>query len=193
MSRKQHKVSLVILLVVVLAGVLFGGERSFAGNKLEIEAGFYSLTAKTAKRTGSNSNFGVYRAAFGFGVGPQVDIQVGYTLFMTGIIGGDLGFGPDLGVQYFPMTDSGARRFSNEKVVINVNDVLRPFVGAGFHQRQFQSVDSSYAGFSIGGGVEMAWTDDYSLKGEARYLLLNGPTNATANQLDLLFGLSFSL
>ncbi len=189
MRRKLHRIAFVVMLAVAA----FASERAAAGNKLEVATGFYSLSAKTAKRTGSTSNFGVYRAAYGFGFGPQVDLQIGYTLFMSDIIGGDLGFGPDLGLQYFPMTDSGARRFVTDKVSINVNDVLRPFVSAGFHQRQFQSVDSSYAGFSFGGGAEMAWSEDYSLKAEARYLLLNGPTNATANQLDLLFGLSFSL
>ncbi|MBK7891041.1 MAG: outer membrane beta-barrel protein [Bdellovibrionales bacterium] len=164
MRHKLHKLAFVVLLVAIV----FGGESASAGNKLEVATGFYSLTAKTSKRSGSASNFGVYRAAYGFGFGPQVDIQIGYTLFMSDIIGGDLGFGPDLGLQYFPMTDSGARRFVTDKVSINVNDVLRPFVSAGFHQRQFQSVDSSYAGFSFGGGAEMAWSEDYSLKAEAR-------------------------
>lgn len=189
MRHKLHKLAFVVLLVAIV----FGDESASAGNKLEVATGFYSLTAKTSKRSGSASNFGVYRAAYGFGFGAQVDLQIGYTLFMSDIVGGDLGFGPDLGLQYFPMTDSGARRFVTDKVSINVNDVLRPFISAGFHQRQFQSVDSSYAGFSFGGGAEMAWSEDYSLKAEVRYLLLNGPTNATANQLDLLFGLSFSL
>lgn len=164
-----------------------------ADNKLEFSAGGYSLTAQTAKRSGSLTSLGVYRIGYSYGFGNQFEFQLGYTLFMSDIITGDLGFGPDLGVLYYPVTDTGIRKVVTENVQLSVEDVVRPFVSLGFHQRQFQSVDSSYAGFSVGAGAEYGWSQDFSLKGQARYLILNGPSSATANQLDLLFGISFSL
>lgn len=162
-------------------------------NKLEFSAGAYSLNATTAKRTGSLSGLGIYRIGYSYGFGNQFEFQLGYSLFMSGIITGDLGFGPDLGVLYYPVTDTGIRKITTENVQLSVEDVVRPFLTFGFHQRQFQSVDSSYAGFSVGGGAEYGWSPAYSLKGQIRYLFLNGPSNATANQLDLLFGVNFSL
>jgi hypothetical protein len=174
---------------------IFAGHASVAhaDNKLEVSAGAYSLTAKTAKRSGSAASLGIYRLGYSFSFGNQFEFQLAYSLFASAIVTGDLGYGPDLTVLYYPVTDSGGTKVTTEKVVLSVEDVVRPFVTFGFHQRQFQSVDSSYAGFSVGAGAEYAWDPKYGLKGQVRYLMLNGPSAATADQLDILFGISFSL
>jgi opacity protein-like surface antigen len=188
------------LLKKLILFALIGQTLGFAGsvaraadNKLEFSGGAYALTAKTAKRSGNLSGLGIYHIGYSYGFGNQFEFQLGYTLFMSGIVTGDLGFGPDLGLLYYPLTDTGIRKVSTESIRLSVEDVVRPFMSLGFHQRQFQSVDSSYAGFSVGAGAEYGWTQDYSLKAQIRYLLLNGPSSATANQLDLLFGVNFSL
>lgn len=194
-AKRQSKGAFEALGVTVLcaAFAFLSPSVTRADSKLEISTGLYSLTAKTTKKTGSVSGPGLYRAAYSYGFGNQFEFQLGYTLFMSSVITGDLGYGPDLGALYYPMTDTGVRKVSNEKLILSVEDVVRPFVSIGFHQRQFQSVDSSYAGFSFGGGAEYGWSEGTSLKAQARYLLLNGPSNATANQIDILFGVSFGL
>jgi opacity protein-like surface antigen len=185
--------ALVISGLVIASFASRGPIAQAADNKLELSSGGYALSATTAKRSGSLAGLGIYRIGYSYGFGNQFEFQLGYTLFMSDIITGDLGFGPDLGVLYYPVTDTGIRNIVTENVQLSVEDVVRPFVSLGFHQRQFQSVESSYAGFSVGAGAEYGWSQDFSLKGQVRYLLLNGPSNATANQLDLLFGITFSL
>lgn len=182
--------ALVCTLLVALIAI--APEAKGAG-KIEASFGFYSLSAKTNKKSGAASNFGLYRAAYNYTVGSQFELNLGYSIFMSNIIGGDLGFGPDLGLLYFPVTDPGTRVVQTPKLSLRLDDVLRPFVGVGFHQRQFQSVDSSYAGFSFCGGAEYNYSENLGIKATARYQILNGPSSASASQLDVLLGLLFSL
>lgn len=188
---KQLKLSLKSS-ILALCLVLVSAE-ALARNKFEVMAGGYSLSAKSPKGSGSTSNVGLYRVGYFRSLDDQIDFTLGYTLFFSDVFSGDMGYGPDLGVVYYPWTSSGTSRLEGETYLMQFQDVYRPYFGVAFHQRQFQSVESSYAGFSASAGCEYGWAEKYSLRGEVRFSTLTGPNSATASQFDVLVGLGFNL
>jgi len=164
-----------------------------ASDKIDVGAGLYSISSKGGSKTGSASGLGVYRATYYHRVLPSLDLGIGYTLVMSGVIGGDMGYGPDLAAAYYPLTDAASYRAKTETVSTDFGDQFRPFVSAGFHQRNFQSVDSGYAGFSLGTGSEYEFRPNLSFKAEVRYQMLSGQKSITATQIDAVAGVVFKL
>lgn len=179
------------LFALILCLVLSNSCVSFAKSKLDIAFGYFSLTATSSKSSGSISGLGAYQFLYRQAFTPNVEFGVGYSLAASGVVGGDMGFGPDLGLYYYPMTSTNGEKFESSDITFSTSEHLKPYIGGGFHQRQFQSTQSSYAGFSFLGGCEYYWNDQFSLKAELRFLSLNGPSSSTANELNLLGGLSF--
>lgn len=153
--------------------------------------GAFSLNATTNEGSGSIANLGNYSITYSSNITDHFELGLGYSLFMTGVVGGDLGYGIDASVNYFPLTYSS--RYSENSINSNVSisSLWRPFVGASFHQRQFQSVNSSYAGFGVSAGTEVALDMSFDFKAYMRYIALSGPNDASATQMDFLLGITF--
>ncbi|MFK8139285.1 MAG: hypothetical protein AB8E15_13075 [Bdellovibrionales bacterium] len=164
--------------------------QAFAG-KMDLGFGFYSLEAKTSSASGSSANLGLYRANYAMDLTRNLDFNVGYTLIMSNIVGGDLGYGFDFGVSWYPLGPSAPIMGGVEGLFVKIEPTYRPFVELSFHQRQFQSVQSSYAGFGIALGAERDFTDSYDLKASARFISLDGPSGSSASELSLSFGVVF--
>ncbi len=181
---KRLKLSILILLGILWCPCVHAG-------KLELATGYYSFSAETSKAKGEHSNFGAYRLLISRPVHEQIDVGIGYSLLAEDIVTGDLVFGFDLAVRYFPVTPAGGTSIRSERVKLNVEHLWRPFLGVGFQQRQFQSIQTTYAGFSVSAGVERALEKAFDLIGELRYTTLAGPNEGEANEIMGSVGLSF--
>jgi len=161
-------------------------------HKFEFMTGFYSLTAKTSTDEGSKSNFGSYKLTYAVPITNRFEFGLGYTLIYSDVFSGDAAFGIDLDLYYFPFSYAEDILISSANTKIRLNQKWSPFIAGGFHQRQFQSVETQYNGFSAAIGTEKSFIEQYSLKGMLRYTILNGPNNSEANVLETLVGVSFS-
>jgi hypothetical protein len=189
-NRKPHK-ALFTSFIFHLA-MLFVGSPVHA-YKIEVVGGGYSFTA-TNKRNNTTkgiSGFGSYRIGMQLPFFNQFAVDAGYSLLATNGVSGDLAFGFDLGVLYFPLTPVDEINVQTDSVNANFQSMWRPFVGIAFHQRNFQSTSSQYAGTGLRLGVEMQTTRTISITGSIRYMQLGGPNESQASQLDVLAGALF--
>lgn len=162
------------------------------GQKVNLDLGFYSIkaVAPSGSTTGSIdlSSPGAYSLSANFAIRPQIELSPGYTVFYSKIFRGDMGFGPDFYLHYFPVTSGSGLKVSQGDISYFETEHIRPFVSFSFHQRQFQSVQSSYSGFGICLGSELQWTKISSLRTMFRTMSLAGPSGGTMNYMDLLVG-----
>jgi hypothetical protein len=153
--------------------------------------GFYNLTATSASSGGSGgalSGLGTFDLVWQQELASQFELGLGYSLFFSKFPGGDLGFGPDLGLVWYPFNRGSATQFRNSEVSYRSQEVWRPFVGFYFHHIQFQSLQSSYSGFGIAGGTELMWKPGLSVFIKGRIKNLNGPNQSSFSISELLVG-----
>jgi hypothetical protein len=175
-----------VIVQLYIAQSAYGAD---SGDAIELSTGAYSLTASSSTKNGNHSGAGIYHIMYHHRFFDQFSISLGYTIFMSDIISGDMGFGPDISLYYYPFSNSGKQYASDDGTSIQIQESLRPFVGLGFHQRQFQSVSTSYAGYGGYIGADYQWSDHLVIRGEGRYLSLNGSGETTAKQIDFLLGI----
>jgi hypothetical protein len=179
----------VSALAVLLSLFLFV-DAAKAG-KLVLSGGAYSFSAENASTrvSATLSGLGSYQIAYRHAIAQNFELDFGFSLLATNTFGGDLSFGIDVGANYFFMTSSGVIASDSSEGNIVLIHRWRPFVGASFHQRNFQSTASQYAGFGLKGGTEYQYDERFALHGTIRYLSLAGPNQAGASQIDILTGL----
>lgn len=177
-------------ITVILIGLL-SPFYSHAG-KLDLLAGYFDLTAKVGSNEGQVSTFGAYKISYATELfTDNLELELGYTLLMSNTVGGDLAYGIEAAMVYFPFTPSSTYIGKSENASLSINPLWRPFIGLGFGQRQAQSTNSGYAGFGLILGTERAIDRYFDLKALLRYNSLTGPSNATANELVIMFGITF--
>lgn len=160
--------------------------------KFEGHIGGFQLKASNSGQTKTKSGPGAYKLAVGVELLPSIEVFAGYTIIMSSGISGDLAFGIDTGVNYFPLTPAfSVGAFSNGSHIL-LRPLWRPYAGFSFHQREFQSVKSSFAGFGTQIGFERTLSHQFDLKFNLRYVSLGGSQASTATELMLTTGLLFS-
>lgn len=173
--------------IVLLACSLMSG--SFA-TKLDFSSGMFSIGARSATRRGSLTGFGAYSIALKHRLLSQVEMSVGYSVVVSGGISGDLGYGFDVGADYFPLTSESTYTFETAERSLVFYERWRPYVGLSFHQRQFQSIQAGFAGVGIRAGIEYPLSESLAVTATARYILYSGSRATSATELDLLVGMS---
>ncbi len=180
--------------MIALSGflLLFAGGYASA-QKLTLQGGFYALKADAGDPTTSNrsvnvSSPGIFSLSASFRIVPHVELEPGYTVFFSKGITGDSGFGPDFSLNYFPFSESSKLYQNIPNLNYNETELWRPFAGVSFHQRQFQSIQSSYSGFGFSAGAEYQYNDEHSIRLLLRSMNLNGPTAGKLNDMDVLLG-----
>jgi hypothetical protein len=166
---------------------------SAQAHKINFDAGFYSIKADPPAGSGqgsiSLSGPGTYSLGVSVALAPSWEISAGYTVFFSKFLQGDMGFGPDFSVNFFPFTRADVLKSEGEGVQYMEIEKWRPFVDVAFHQRQFQSVQSAFSGFGFGAGVEYQYSRAVSIRGQVRSMNLSGPSAAKFNYMDVLAGL----
>jgi len=186
------KTTRYLLSSLLLIG-LFGAGQASAKTKIDVMGGYFSLEAKTKEKSGNITNFGSYHIGLRYAANAFLEATVGYSLVASKTFSGDFGFGPDIGLVYFPFTSANPIEASSENVHYRSYELYKPYLSVAFHQRQYQSIQSSYAGFGFGAGTEIYWKDNMSLNVGVRFLPLAGPDSAISNEADVLVGITFSL
>jgi hypothetical protein len=184
MTKQLKTLLFISTLIAVTRAPALGSE-----NKIDFEAGFFSLSATSQGKTGSLSGFGIYRIGYRRSISPKWDIGAGYTLLFTKFVTGDSGFGLDLNTTYFPFGASGTIEAHGEHSHLTYKEEYRPFVSVRFSQRNYQSIQTSYAGFGGSIGCEKTLTDTLSAKISARYSMLSAGQGASAKETALMGGL----
>ena len=191
--RKSAPLDFILAFFAGIALILSATNARAQANKLELAAGYYQLTSDGTGRSSSLANFGTYRALYHHGVFANLEVVLGYSLFVSDVISGDMGFGPDLGLMYFPFSHSSDVRLSTDSVSFSFSEKWRPFGALTFHQRSFQSVDSTFAGFGAALGTEYDGGSVLDYKLELRYLSLGGPSSSSATQIEAFLGVILPL
>ncbi len=153
--------------------------------------GFYNLTAKVGSRKTSLSNFSNYSLIYTKSFLSRTSFEVGYSFLFENLLGGDMSYGPHIGLRYYHFGTSTNQISSLESLSVQIKKSYNPYVSAGFMQREFQSVKSSYSGFYLGGGLEMGWQRNFSFFTDLKYAKLNGPVKGEATEITATIGLIY--
>lgn len=181
----------ILLAMAMFPLLLLLPSNSCGAGKVDILAGTFMINATSATTSATISGPGAYMLDYRMPFGASFDLQVGYSINASKGVGGDLAFGPDLGLLYFPLTTSDAVIAASDTVVMEFREHIKPYLGGSFHQRQYQSTNSTYAGFGGSVGSDFNYWKSFSIRAELRYILLAGPSNATASELDAFVGMTF--
>lgn len=179
--RKKIIFSLIVLSMIY-------HENSFAKGKFDISVGYFSFNAKTQLAQVSKKNIGTYDLDYRYPVNDYLEMGFGYSLLMTNTFGGDMSFGPNIELLTYPLTTPGKVSYYSEKASLEIFEKIRPYAGVSFHQRQFESIQSSYAGFGFIAGTEYWLTSKYGIKAQFRMISLSGPQSSSASQTDVSLG-----
>ncbi len=162
-------------------------------SKVDAQFGYFQLAAKNSQGTSHIANLSLLDLTFALPVHRQVDFCVGYSLYALEGSSVELGFGPNLGVRYFPLTSGGTETYGFGNSTLTHYQVFRPFVALQFHQRQFQTVQSSFAGIGLGVGTEYAWSGNAFFTGALNYRYLKGPLQSRIIETSVTFGIGTTL
>lgn len=177
------------IFIIAFCCLLFSGE--LQARKLNLKFGFFNVSAKTSSSSGNLNAVGAYNVSLHQEIQDNLEAVIGYSVLMSKTIGGDLGFGLDIGMNYFPFSRLRPQKTELGNASVYINELWRPYVGLNFSERRFQSVEANYAGFGISLGTERQLEqNDYSLVFEFKYTSFEGTSSATANEIILFTGIS---
>ncbi len=193
MISVQHKklhINFFCVRKIVLFLIMLISIPSF-GSKFDWSGGFFKLTSQTPTAKTSISNLGAFQISYRFSLLENVEFGFGYSITFSKFFSGDYGYGPDMGLFYFPFSSAGKTDIRTSTFQFLAQELYRPFVCVQFHSRQFQSIGASYAGFSVGGGLEYWGYHPIGLRVWAKNTQLKGPQLSTASELTLMGGFSW--
>lgn len=175
----------------VIVCALFFLTNQANGKKLDWSGGYFTLSSQTPTAKSSFGNMGAFQISTRFNLYDNLEFGFGYSLTFSKFFSGDYGYGPDMGLFYFPFTSAGDTNLKDSGIHILNHDIYRPFVCVQFHTRQFQSIGASYAGFSMGGGIEYWRFHPVGIRLWAKNTQLLGPQKSTATEFTVMGGFSW--
>jgi hypothetical protein len=178
---------------IFIAGILLSSSAAIAAEKIMVSGGYFSINANAGDQSSSIANPSAFHVGVRKTITDSLEFKVGYSLLMADFSGSDLGYGVDVGINYYPISDAADEKFQDEQINVKTYEIWRPFVGVGFNQRNFQSVRNSYAGMGINFGTEKYHNEKMNWVGEFKYTSLGGSSESTATELQLMFGVVFKL
>ena len=163
---------------------------SFAGS-FGVMTGYYSLNSKSGSKSATVSALGSYRFFYHHEIRPNFIADLSYTVLFEKSLGGDSSYGFDIGGSYFPFQRATSSESQLDNVTIKIEPKYSPYIGLGYHQRQYQSIRSAYSGPGIKAGTIYSYSKSFNIIGEARYISLSGPVSTTATELSTNIGVVF--
>lgn len=179
--------------VILLSLLSFISWQARAGSKIDLMVGYFSLEAEVSGGKSSVSNPSAFYLGYLKPISEKIEIKLGYSLLLADFAGSDMGYGLNAGLNYFPLHSAQEEKFKSENIEVFRFENYKPFLSAGFVQRNFESVRTSYGGFGIGVGVEKFHTKELNFKGEIRYNQLAGPSQAKATEIDVFLGVVYKI
>ncbi len=178
---------------LLIAGGLFAGSPAFA-NSFNSTMGYYSITAETSVGKQTLQNFGVYRFIYDIDVAQHFSFRPSYSLYtISGSDGLEFGYGTDIEFSYLPLTRNGAMSFQSPSVSWQTYEIFQPYVSLSFHQRQYQSIQSNYAGLGFQAGTTYQLSRSIRLMAYMATIYLNGPLSSRVSEFQLAGGIGMQL
>lgn len=151
---------------------------------------FFSLEAENSRGSQNLSNLGHFQVSYEVPVFDKIRITPSYSLYILGSDFSDLGYGLNVGVSYFPFSLNRSMIHRSKDLFIHSAEKIRPFVGLSFHQRQYQSIQSTYAGLGIKFGADYQWKPDTRVSFFIASLSLSGPLDSQVTEFQAGVGTS---
>lgn len=171
---------------------------SASAKKVNVGFGFYSIKADSPSTNSTTpgtsvslSGPGAYNLLAKFDIAPTLELGAGYTVFYSKGFSGDMGFGPDISLSWYPLNQGSGISVSRNSIDYFEIQSFRPYVGMAFHHRQFQSVESSYSGFGFEAGLEIQKDLESAFVASVRSMPLIGPSKAKFQYMDFIFAYQF--
>ena len=161
--------------------------------KISLTAGYFGINAKANGTTSNIGNPSAFKIGYQYPIANHFELTGSYTILLADFSGSDLGYGLDLGANYYPFTFSHEDKAKDPHFEVKRYQQYSPFIGLGFYQRQFQSVKNSYAGPGVTVGLERYHNKKINLKAEARYITMAGAGESEATEMNFLFGIVYKL
>lgn len=164
---------------------------------LDVLTGTYRIEADTSNGSASLSNFGLVKMSYHLGLSDNVSLRPGYSIYVFPESDTDIGYGLDIALLWYPLSTQPYALVSHDSIRLEHEEIYRPFIALSFHQRQYQSIQSSYAGVGLTLGLERGQVAIlptgmyFSL--EVAVLYLEGPLNSTINESQLVIGVGKQL
>jgi hypothetical protein len=163
-------------------------------NSFSSTAGYYSIAAKTSSGTENLKNFGVYRFIYDIEVGDKFAFRPSYSIYtISSDAGLEFGYGTDIEFSYMPLTRNGSMNFQNSNVSWRTFEVFRPYVSISFHQRQYQDIQSNYAGLGLQAGTSYQYDQSIYILAYAASIFLSGPLSSRINEFQFAGGIGMNL
>jgi len=163
-------------------------------NSFNSTAGYYSITATTSNGQQTLQNFGVYRFIYDIDVAQHFSFRPSYSLYtISGSDGLEFGYGTDIEFSYLPFSRNGAMSYQSPSVSWQTYEIFQPYVSLSFHQRQYQSIQSNYAGLGIQAGSSYQLSRSIRLMAYMASIYLNGPLSSRVNEFQLAGGIGMQL
>lgn len=192
MLRKSILKAIILFITFIGITSTVAAEDFNSESRFDFMWGTYSINGKSSRGTVSASGFTNYRFTYRKVLIEPVELFLGYNYLTSGFFSGDSEFGPEIGVNIYPYTQASTLLIDEPKLKLSIRETYRPYVAIGFHQRNFQSVNSNFVGFGFGVGTDIHHRKNNYFRTELRYLPLLGPDKSSANQIDLYFGYSLA-
>ena len=161
---------------------------AYAKGSLQIGMGFYSLSAKVGDRSTALSGPGHFELVYNYPFTTKIEGYVGYSIVNESLLGGDRGFGPQIGIKFSYWGHAQNSEWKRPEFDLKIQRSFSPYFMIGFHQRQYQSTRSSYSGPGLGAGFVTDYYPKISFFAEFLTVLLNGGGGATATENSIIVG-----
>jgi hypothetical protein len=189
--RDMRKGAAILAVGAIL--VLGGAQRAWAkgieGSQVEAGIGYYSIKAKAPRGDIKIEDFGVFQFAYKTPLSESFMLGLGYSLYTMTQAGNDMGYGLDVGFDWYPLGTYRREVAGDPGLVWSSTRQWTYFVGARFSQRQYQSIQAGYAGGGGQAGVEYAFGKFVRIQGMMRALQLKGPQSAKISEWNAFLGL----
>lgn len=164
------------------------------GNAFITSTGYYHIKAKTSAGKQTLANFGVYRFAYEADIAQHFAFRPSYSLYTIASSSGlELGYGTDLEFSYLPFTQNSPLSFENNRTSWQSYEVLKPYISLSFHQRQYQSIQSNYAGLGLQIGGYWQLNRSFQIVSYLSSMYLDGPFGSRIQETQVSGGIGMAL
>jgi hypothetical protein len=156
--------------------------------------GYYSIQAETSTGKQTIANFGHYRFIYDIEIGQHLLFRPSYSIYtLMGQGDIELGYGIDLEFAYLPFSLNRGLSYGTPDFNWASYEIVRPYLGFSFHQRQYQSIQSSYAGLGLSIGSIYQYSKTLSILTYMTVMYLSGPLSSTIREQQLAVGIGMTI
>lgn len=184
---KSHLGKIIILFALLMSS-------SALADRYDVLGGYYRITAKTSEKSPTIANVGVVKMSYHLSLTPAVTLRPGYSIYaLKGSDEIEIGYGLDIGILWYFLSADPHFYLDEGPIKWEYNEIYRPYMAFSFHQRQYQAIQSSYAGIGLTVGCEFKpgglLPGGMYFVSELNYMAMDGPLDSTLNEIQVIGGI----